>query len=186
MPEKAFKLHPRSTFHLMDVCFSRKRSNPVVAVPAWNVDRQGLPASDSLDRWRMGVQDVRPGRGGTEVGCPQKQAEDELREAEPQRPILLRQEHHPQDGRKEIRLQIRLWPRQAARIRPDGAVPCLWSHSPVGHRRLNSPGALIIATWCCSVGQRWNGGSADCVRSRGSGFVDLVETGRWEGRLVLL
>jgi hypothetical protein len=40
--------------------------------------------------------------GGAKVGSPQEQAEDELREAVAGTEILLRQEHHSQNFRKEV------------------------------------------------------------------------------------
>ena len=40
------------------------------------------------------------------MGCPQEQAQDELREAVARPPLLLRQEHHPQDGRQTLHLQV--------------------------------------------------------------------------------
>ena len=83
-------------------------SDPAVAVPARAADGQELPELHLVDGRRLGVQAVGPGRGGAPVGHPQEQAQDELREAEPRPALLLRQEHHPQDGRQEIRLPLRL------------------------------------------------------------------------------
>ena len=44
--------------------------------------------------------------GGQTVGIPQEQAQDELREAVARTALLLRQEHHPEDGGQEIRIQV--------------------------------------------------------------------------------
>ena len=40
------------------------------------------------------------------MGHAQEQTQDELREAQSGAPILLRQEHHTQDCRQAIRLQV--------------------------------------------------------------------------------
>ena len=40
------------------------------------------------------------------MGLPQEQAQDELREAVARAALLLRQEHHPEDGGQEIRVQV--------------------------------------------------------------------------------
>ena len=54
--------------------------------------------------------------GGSALGHPQEQAEDELREAVPWSPLLLRQEHHPQDGWQTLRLPFRLRPAELVRV----------------------------------------------------------------------
>ena len=50
------------------------------------------------------------------MGSTEKQAEDELREAESRPALLLRQEHHPQDGGQALRVQVRLRPPVPARV----------------------------------------------------------------------
>lgn len=50
------------------------------------------------------------------MGRPQEQTKDELREAEPRSALLLRQEHHPQDIREEVRLPFRLQPGEHSRL----------------------------------------------------------------------
>ena len=45
------------------------------------------------------------------MGLAQEQAQDELRETEPRSSLLLRQEHHPQGTREEVRLSLRVRPR---------------------------------------------------------------------------
>ena len=56
-------------------------STVLVAVPPGVAHGQELSAFHRVDRRRVGVQDDRPRRGGQEVGHPQEQAQDELREA---------------------------------------------------------------------------------------------------------
>merc|ERR1719319_1608699 len=86
------------------------RPHPALAVPAGAAHRRRLPAGHRVDRRRLGVQAERPRRGGQAVGRQEEQAQDELREAEQGPEVPLRQEHHPQDQRQEIRLQVRLRP----------------------------------------------------------------------------
>uniref|UniRef100_A0A8B9CUY1 ETS proto-onco 1, transcription factor n=1 Tax=Anser brachyrhynchus TaxID=132585 RepID=A0A8B9CUY1_9AVES len=59
--------------------------------------------------------------GGQAMGQEEKQAQDELREAEPWPALLLRQEHHPQDGREALRLPLRLRPAEPAGLHAGGA-----------------------------------------------------------------
>ena len=54
------------------------------------------------------------------MGHPQEQAEDELREAVARPALLLRQEHHTQDGRQTLRLPLRLRPAEPARLQAAG------------------------------------------------------------------
>jgi len=103
----------------------RQRSDPAVAVPARTASGRVQPGRDLVDWWWLGVPDGWPGRGGTALGCAQEQAQDELREAESERALLLRQEHHPQDARQAIRLQVRLWHGPPARLLRRPAVPRL-------------------------------------------------------------
>lgn len=46
--------------------------------------------------------------GGKKVGCPQEQAQDELWETVARPALLLRQKHHPQDGRQTLCLPLRV------------------------------------------------------------------------------
>ena len=64
------------------------------------------------------------GQGGSALGPAQEQAQDELREAEPRAPLLLRQEHHPQDAREALRVPVRLRPGQAAGLLGPRAPRC--------------------------------------------------------------
>lgn len=57
--------------------------------------------------------------GGQTLGSVQEQTQDELREAEPRPPLLLPQEHHPQDGGQTLRLPLCL--RCAGHAGKDGA-----------------------------------------------------------------
>ena len=50
------------------------------------------------------------------MGYEEEQAQDELREAQPRLALLLRQEHHPQDGGQALRVQVRLRPPVPARV----------------------------------------------------------------------
>lgn len=54
--------------------------------------------------------------GGPAVGSEEEQTQDELREAESWPAILLRQEHHPQDGWQTLRLPLCLQPARPAGI----------------------------------------------------------------------
>lgn len=100
----------------------RQRSHPTVAVPPRAADRQVLPGVHLVDRGRLGVQAHRPGRGCQTLGHPQEQAQDELREAQPRPALLLRQEHHTQDGGQEVRLPVRLRPPEPARVHSRGTA----------------------------------------------------------------
>ena len=61
--------------------------------------------------------------GCSEVGQEEKQAQDELWEAEPWPTLLLRQEHHPQDIGETLRLPLCLWLKKPAGVHSRGA-PC--------------------------------------------------------------
>ena len=119
--------HPPTTLP----CFCRQRPHPAVAVPAGAADRPQLPDLHLLDGRRLGVQAVRPGRGGPALGHPQEQAQDELREAVQGPALLLRQAHHPQDGRQEVRVPLHAGPGEDAGPHPRGALPGLRRH-PAG------------------------------------------------------
>lgn len=86
--------------------FHRLRADPAVAVPTGVTDGQDVSGVHFLDRRRLGVQAHGPGRGRAALGCAQEQAQDELREAQPRSPLLLRQEHHPQDGGQALCLPL--------------------------------------------------------------------------------
>ena len=60
--------------------------------------------------------------GRPAVGPQEEQAQDELREAEPRPALLLRQEHHPQDGGQALRLPLCVQPAGPARLRARGAA----------------------------------------------------------------
>lgn len=83
--------------------------------------------------------------GGPSLGKEEKQAEDELREAESRPALLLRQEHHPQDVGEALRLPLRLRPAESAGLHGGGAAQ--HAGSPAGHRGLkrepNPP-----KSWC--------------------------------------
>ena len=66
-------------------------------------------------RW-LGVQAVGSGRGGSPLGHPQEQTQNELREIVTWSPLLLRQKHHPQNGGQAIRLPIRLRSSKSVRV----------------------------------------------------------------------
>lgn len=84
------------------------RSHSAVAVPARAAHGQVVPEFHLVDGRRLGVQAVRSGRGGAALGHPQEQTQNELRETIARPALLLRQEHHSQDGRQAIRLPFRV------------------------------------------------------------------------------
>ena len=90
-------------------------SAPAVAVPSGVANGSQLPRLHCLDQPRVGVQAFRPRGGGPAVGLEEEQTQDELRQAQQRSPLLLRQEHHPQGTRKEIRVPICLRSRVHAR-----------------------------------------------------------------------
>lgn len=79
-----------------------------MAVPAGAVDGQDVPGIHLVDGGRVGVQVDGPGRGGATVGHSEEQAQDELREVESRAEVLLRQEHHSQDGGEAVRVSVRV------------------------------------------------------------------------------
>lgn len=93
-----------------------------MAVSPWASHRQNLPAHHQLDGRRLGVQALRPGRGGASLGQAKEQTEDELWEVKPRTQVLLRQEHYPQDGRQTLRLPFCLRSAVAARLLAGGAA----------------------------------------------------------------
>ena len=68
------------------------------------------------------------------MGCPQEQAQDELREAVARPPLLLRQEHHPQDGRQAVRLPVCVRPAEPARLQAARLLQLDW-RCAAGRRR---------------------------------------------------
>lgn len=77
--------------------------------------------------------------GGPPVGKAEKQAQDELREAEPGFTLLLRQEHHPQDVGEALRVPLRVRPPELAGLHARGAAR--HPGRPAGHGGLKPPGA---------------------------------------------
>jgi len=120
---------------MMILVLYRQRSDPAVAVLAGTPSGRDQPRRHLMDRRRLGVPHGGPGRGRSTLGRAEEQAEDELRETESQCPVLLRQEHHPQDARQALRLSLRLrhgpasllFRRAAVRsLRPDAATSAAW------------------------------------------------------------
>ena len=121
-----FALDRRSndTLFVFDRWTTRQRSlfhrigpDPVVAIFTGIVDGQVVPELYFLDGRRLGIQAIRSGRSGTPLGHPQEQAQNELREIVAWSALLLRQEHHSQDGRQAIRLPFCLRSSKSFRVR---------------------------------------------------------------------
>ncbi len=68
------------------------------------------------------------------MGHQEEQTEDELREAVARPPLLLRQEHHPQDGGEALRLPLRLRPAEPSGLQTRGLLQPNW-HCAAGRRR---------------------------------------------------
>ena len=68
---------------------SRSRADPAVAVPTGPPPISRQAAHDPLDWQRLRVLHPPPRGHRQAVGCPQEQAEDELRQVEPRTSILL-------------------------------------------------------------------------------------------------
>lgn len=79
-----------------------------------------------------------PATGGAPVGKEEKQAQDELREAQPRFALLLRQEYHPQDVREALRVPLRVRPAELAGLHARGAAR--HPGRPAGHGGLSLPG----------------------------------------------
>uniref|UniRef100_A0A8D1T6R3 PNT domain-containing protein n=1 Tax=Sus scrofa TaxID=9823 RepID=A0A8D1T6R3_PIG len=79
--------------------------------------------------------------GGPPVGQEEKQAQDELREAEPRSALLLRQKHHPQDLGQALRVPLRVRPPEPAGVHARGAAR--HPGRPAGHGGLRPPGAVL-------------------------------------------
>lgn len=79
--------------------------------------------------------------GGTEVGKEEKQAKNELWEAQPRPTLLLWQEHHPQDFRETLRVSLRVRPAEPAGVHGGGAA------CDAGGAAWH--GGLSLTTWCC-------------------------------------
>lgn len=77
-----------------------------VAVPAGAVAEQPVRAHHLVDQHGRRVQAAQRRRGCPALGPPQEQAQHELRQAEQGAQVLLRQEHHPESPRTEVRLQV--------------------------------------------------------------------------------
>lgn len=69
-----------------------------------------------MDQQRWRVQAPKCRRSCPAVGASQKQTQHELRQAVQGAPVLLRQEHHQESARAEVRLPIRV----LSRDRKDG------------------------------------------------------------------
>lgn len=110
--------------------FSRLWPHTTVAVPPGAADRQVLSGIHIVDRRWLGIQADRPRRGGTPVGHPQEQTEDELRETLQGTPVLLRQEHHTQDRRQTICLSVRLRPAEPFGVRGCDFAYFFWWNNP--------------------------------------------------------
>lgn len=79
-----------------------------------------------------------PATGGAPVGKEEKQAQDELREAQPRFALLLRQEYHPQDVRQALRVPLRVRPAELAGLHARGTAR--HPGRPAGHGGLSPPG----------------------------------------------
>lgn len=79
-----------------------------------------------------------PATGGPPVGKEEKQAQDELREAQPGSALLLRQEYHQQDVREALRVPLRVRPAELAGLYARGTAR--HPGRPAGHGGLSPPG----------------------------------------------
>ena len=82
--------------------------------------------------------------GCAALGFAEKQAQDELREVESGVALLLRQEHHPQDGGQAVRVQVRLRPAVLAGLQAGGLLQ-------LDRDRASESGGGRIAVRCANL-----------------------------------
>ena len=114
--------------------YFRQRSDTTVAVLTGAVDWCQQSARHLVDRQRLGIPSQRPRRDRASLGRAQEEAEDELRETEPRPALLLRQEHHTQDGRTTLCLPVCVQPRGRSGMHASSAVRRVRSSTAVWQR----------------------------------------------------